>query len=299
MFSDDQLRRKDLDTLHRWLLRKLGGYMIAVKDMPAGQRLYRGVRCPERPEKISRISYPPADIASLGRLNRPGQPKFYCSAGGPPVFYELHAQRGDLIGFSEWETTEPLWVHNLGYHPRALIRIGAQSGTIDMRYRVTHAIPDETKVNEKIRYQISKAFTADVPRGNEYRYKQTIAINESLSEVVYVGGNFPGVPKNPKIAGTVYPAMKMRGDADNVALLPEFVVSSLRLVSVRYVKVEEANETSSSYKLLTLGIAEKFSGDTINWSNALGPEDDRRTLITFENGHWVMRDGRGRIYYTV
>src|ERR1700731_1155756 len=46
-----------------------------------------------------------------------------------------------------------------------------------------------------IRYQISKAFTADVPKGNEYRYKQTIAINESLSEVVYVGGNFPEVPK--------------------------------------------------------------------------------------------------------
>jgi hypothetical protein len=224
--------------------------MIAVKDMPAGQRLYRGVRCPERPEKISRISYPPADIASLGRLNRPDQPKFYCSAGGPPVFYELHAQRGDLIGFSEWETTEPLWVHNLDYHPRALIRIGAQSGTIDMRYRVTHAIADETRVNEKIRYQISKAFTADVPKGNEYRYKQTIAINESLSEVVYVGGNFLEVPKNPKIAGTVYPAMKMHGDADNVALPPEFVDISLRLVSVRYVKVEETNETSSSTNFL-------------------------------------------------
>jgi hypothetical protein len=299
MFSDDQLRRKDIDTLRRWLLHKLGGYIIAVKDMPAGQRLYRAVRSPQPPEKISRISYPPADITSLGRLNRPGQSKFYCSAGGPPVFYELHARQGDLIGFSEWETTEPLWVHNLGFHPRALMRIGAQSGTIDMRHRVTHAIPDETKVNEKLRYQISKAFTADVPKGKEYRYNQTIAINESLSDVVYVGGNFPGAPKNPKIAGTVYPAMKMRGDADNVALLPEFVDSSLRLVSVRYVKVEEANETSSFYKLLTLGIAETFSGDTINWSNALGSEDDRRTLVTFENDHWVMRDGHGRIYYTV
>jgi hypothetical protein len=94
--------------------------------------------------------------------------------------------------------------------------------------------------------------------------------------------------------------MKMRGDADNVALLPEFVDSSLRLVSVRYVKVEEANETSSSYKLLTLGIAEKFCGDTIklvkcSWSGGRSAN----SLITFENGHWFMRDGRGRIYYTV
>jgi hypothetical protein len=138
-----------------------------------------------------------------------------------------------LIGFSEWKTTEPLWVHNLGFHPRAPMRVGAQSGTIDMRHWVTHAIPDETKVNEKLRYQISKAFTADVPKGKEYRYKQTIAINETLSDVVYVGGNFPGAPKNPKTAGTVYPAIKMRGDADNVALLPEFVDSSLRLADNR------------------------------------------------------------------
>ncbi len=270
--------------------------MIAVKDMPVGQRLYRAVRCPDPPVKIGRISYPSAAIAPVGQLNRCGQPKFYCSAGGPPVFYELHAQQGELFGFSEWETTEPLWVHNLGFHPRALMRIGAQPETIDLRYQITHAIPDETKVNEKLRYQISKAFTADVPKGKEYRYKQTIAINKSLSEVVHVGGNFLGAPKNPKIAGTVYPAMKMHGDADNVALLPEFVDNSLRLISVRYVTVEEADEASSFYKLLTLAIVERFSGDTIYWVDKLGPEEDRRTIVTLEDGHWVMRDGRGRIY---
>jgi hypothetical protein len=42
MFSEDQLKRKDIDTLRRWLSHKLGGYIIAVKDMPQGQRLYRG-----------------------------------------------------------------------------------------------------------------------------------------------------------------------------------------------------------------------------------------------------------------
>jgi hypothetical protein len=38
----------------------------------------------------------PADIAPLQRLSRKGQPKFYCSAGGPPVFYELHAKLPEL-----------------------------------------------------------------------------------------------------------------------------------------------------------------------------------------------------------
>ncbi len=65
MFSDDQLKRKDIDTLRHWLRQKLGGYMIAVKDMLKGQRLFRGVRCPERPDLISRISYPPPEIATL------------------------------------------------------------------------------------------------------------------------------------------------------------------------------------------------------------------------------------------
>jgi hypothetical protein len=133
-------------------------------------------------------------------------------------------------------------MHNLEFHPQALIRIGAQADAIAMRQRVTHPIPNESKANEKLRLKISKAFTAVVPKDKKYRYKQSIAINESLSEVVYVGSNDPGAPKRPKISGTVYPALQMRGDADNAALLPEFVESSLKLISVRYVRVEDADE---------------------------------------------------------
>jgi hypothetical protein len=36
-----------------------------------------------------------------------------------------------------------------------------------------------------------------------------------------------GMAKHRKVAGTLYPTMRMRGDADNVVLLPEFVDSSL------------------------------------------------------------------------
>jgi len=66
--------------------------------------------------------YPPPEIAALQRLNRPDRPRFHCSAAGPAVFYELHARKGDLIAFSRWEAIESLYMHNLGFHPRAELR---------------------------------------------------------------------------------------------------------------------------------------------------------------------------------
>jgi hypothetical protein len=89
----------------------------------------------------------------------------------------------------------------------------------------------------------------------------------------------------------------MCGDADNVVLLPEFVDSSLTLKSVQYVRVEAADEATSSYTFLTIGIANNFFGDNIEWLETLGPEDDRRCSIALENGHWVARDGRKRLYF--
>jgi hypothetical protein len=143
------------------------------------------------------------------------------------VFYELHAKEGDLIALSQWEVTEPFWVRNLGYHPHALRQMGTQEQSISMRETLINPIPNETKENYRLRRQLTKAFAADVPVGKEYRYKQSIAINEWLPNEVSLSDertDYPtDFPRTTKIAGTVYPALKMRGDADNLVLLPEFV----------------------------------------------------------------------------
>ena len=270
IFSDEQLRRLDIDAVRTALRRQLGGYVIAVKDVPANHLFYRGVRCEPRPSAVSRISYPPAALVTeLQRVNRAGEPRFYCSVSAPAVFYELHAGEGEFIALSKWELMEPLWVHNLGYHPQALRRLGAQADFIASRQPVTYPIPNETKKNRKLRHRLSRAFTADVPAGTEYRYKLSIAINESLSEEVsypFPGQERdPGAPKHKKIAGTIYPAMRLHGDADNAVFLPEFVDSSFRLKAVLYVKVEEADETRSAYRWLTVAFANKFEGGNIQW----------------------------------
>lgn len=154
MFRDEVIKNQDIDTLKRWLLYKfvkLGGYRIAMKEMLKGSLLYRGVCCQQRPNIIRRISYPPPGIVRLQRMNRPGQPRFYCSAGprlsvgrippaaaAAPVFFELRARQGDRIALSAWEVTEPLLMYNLGYHAQALRQMGAQRHNAAMRPQMNH-----------------------------------------------------------------------------------------------------------------------------------------------------------------
>jgi hypothetical protein len=57
LLSDIQIRDRDIDTLKRFIRHRLGGYMVAINDVPAGHLVYRGVRCPERP--VTRKSIEP------------------------------------------------------------------------------------------------------------------------------------------------------------------------------------------------------------------------------------------------
>lgn len=167
-----------------------------------------------------------------------------------------------------------------------------------MHREITHAIPNETRQNKKLRRALSEAFPRYVREGKEYRYKQSIAIIKSTSEEVQL--HFPdddsGLPKYKEIAGTVYPAMRLRGDADNLVFLPEFVDSSPSIRIVRQVLVEAADEAASPYTFLTIGFANSFSGDAIEWKTDIGSGKSRLSHVALEGGHWVLRDGAGHIY---
>jgi hypothetical protein len=68
---------------------------------------------------------------------------FYCSAAAAAVFFELRAKKGDRIALSRWDVVEPLWMHNLGYHPVSLQRIGANDRRLTnlTKLRVPPALP--------------------------------------------------------------------------------------------------------------------------------------------------------------
>lgn len=219
---------------------------------------------------------------------------FYASMGAPVVFFELRAKRGDLIALSEWEITESLWMHNLGYERTALAKLGAPDA--DSRAKVFEVIPNETVNNARLRRLLSLAFTEDVREGREYRYKQTIAINEILFDKAEPIRSPRGGPRSTRVAGTVYPTLRMRGAADNLAVWPEFVESSMRIKSVRYVLVEHADEANCSYTFLAMALATAFSGRAILWQETSPPEHERRCQIALERDEWVLRDGLGQAY---
>jgi len=295
LFSESHLQRLTIEALKNQLRSKLGGMVRAVKYINAGNIIYRGIKWDNRPDLISQLSYPPTEIAQLGRLNRSGQAVFYASCAPPGVFYELKAGEGSRIAFSQWEVKEPLWMHNLGYHADALALLGAAPNSA--RLPLIEPIPNETPHNKRLRKKVALAFTVDVPAGFEYRYKQSVALTEFWCKhqqrlPVYSGG-----PETEEIAGVVYPSLQMRGDADNLMLWPKFVHSSLTLRQVQYVLVEKADHTCLSFSFLTLAIASEFAnGMSIKWCDDLPAENARRCHIALENGKWVQRDGQGNIY---
>jgi hypothetical protein len=295
LFSDSQLRDHDVDTLKNFLRPKLGGYCVAIKDIMPGNLLYRGVPWQTRPGYVHQLKAPPPERAGLQRANRAGCPTFYASLAGPGILFEIRATVGQRIAIGEWELTEPLWMHNLGYHEAALRRLGP----VRARPMLESVIPNETKQNRQLRHRLSLAFTEDVGPGSEYRYKQTVAINELLFDKAEPIAFRPGGPRFDKVAGTVYPAMRLRGMADNIVLSPQFVDSSLQLRSVRYVEVIQAVEEKSHFSVQLLSLSQIIRDGTIEWADASGPVESRISNICYEDGHWVMRDGYGQTYARV
>lgn len=292
IFTDAQLRTRDIDTLKRFLRYKLGGYRVAIMEFSADNLLYRGVAWSERPSLVSQLSYPPVDrVTEPGRLNRAGHSMFYASRGAPPVFFEMRTKPGDLVALSEWQVTEPLRMHHLGYHEHALRRLGGP-----LRPRLVQPIPNETKANRRLRQKLSLAFTEDIGDDQKHRYKQPIAINELLFDGASPLPSYPEGPRTTEAAGTAYPAMRMTGAADNLAIRPEFVDRYLRIRSVRYILVETADEAARSYTLLTLSMSHSFSDGAIIWEDMQIPESQRRSRISFEQDKWVLRDGENHVY---
>ena len=165
------------------------------------------------------------------------------------------------------------------------------------RLRLTNPIPSETEANAALRRQLSEAFTEDVQDGQEYRYKLPIAINELLfGDAEPLATNIPDGPRCDRAVGTVYPAMQMRGAADNVAIWPDFVDRYLRLKFVVYVLVEATDATRSSYTVSGIAQSGEFAGKEIIWKDATNDPRLRRGHIAFENGLWVQRDGLNQIY---
>jgi hypothetical protein len=194
---------------------------------PIGQELYRGTSHHNSvPVHQADILYPPPHaVRTYGRANCPGKPMFYCSSDPNGVFRELGSQVGQYAVLAKWATTKPGVLHGLGYSSAVFQRAKARREPPEP-YRDFDAASDPQ--TRAIREFLALEFT--VPNPSDYR------LTAALADVFLAGDDF---------AGIAYPTIAKDCNADNLALLPAFVDSSLRLVEAQVVLIDDVQSDGS------------------------------------------------------
>lgn len=275
----------------------MDGYSAVIKPLSTDNGVFRGVRCNDRPEDVSRISYPPpACVKENGRANRVGQSMFYASFSAGAVFYEMRVRPGDNIVLSYWKFIAPIWVQNLGYHEDTLRRLGVKD--MSLRQSMIQKISDESRLNAQRRRRLALVFTQKADFNSEkFKYKLSIAITEFL-----LAGSVPPVPQSGlfddiQMAGVIYPSMQTKGMDDNIVLRPAFVDNCLSIEETYYYQVESVDHASLACTLLPLAKWKGFQEGKIQWEDVTHvPADERRCRVTYEDGHWVIWEGDKRIF---
>jgi hypothetical protein len=122
----------EIDDIKERLKPLLVDYAIETPTFDPGAFVYRARRLgaalsKSKGIKLQDLIYPPSAIAPLGRLNRAGQPVFYCSMHKEAVFFEVQdLKMGDEIVLTYWKIKERAVVNNIGYTEFAFERLGAK-----------------------------------------------------------------------------------------------------------------------------------------------------------------------------
>ena len=259
-----------------------GHYRVMAPRFEAGLQLFRGRICP-KPRKLSEISYPPDKGTTLGRVNRPGQTFFYCSTIREAPFFELMPEPGDTMTVSRWTTTSAMTANHVGY--TATTFSGLQSARTHAGWDNKPAEIPGDEISKEIAEFLARTFAKIVRRGEEHHYKLSVAIAEEL----FLADVFDAL---------LYPTIPMRANADNLAIKPLYVDSSLRFVKAEFVRIDRLREFG--FDITVLDTATQVSEDgVLSWRGRLDGwvlKNQGDTLIfTDENGKWVARDKSGRV----
>lgn len=300
------------------------GISITSPIFDPGTFLFRARRVDEKfsPQitiKKNDLIYPPKDISKLGRLNRAGEQRFYCSMNKESVFFELqNLAKGNEIILTFWKTTERLLVNNIGYTDFVFQQLGAkrpvpkwdsktaepsnphQTAALAEWPKEIRDVALSKEKNREIQEILSRYFMHTVGNSELDRYKLTAAIGE-----VHLGkiNN-----SSHQFAGLLYPSVRMWANGDNLALLPWFVDKHLEFRKAVHIRVE--NSENKKFDITYLNSASSFdeSGHLIwlgrlpNWTIepgqhcratvVKGPDEDG-DYSADKNGepcHWVIED---------
>lgn len=281
---NNTLKDLDVDEIRELMRPLMKGVTVEAPIIPAGTFLYRARKLnhsfnKDRKILISDLSYPTADKATLGRLNRDGQSVFYCSSSKESIFFELpNLTEGHEIILSFWQTSKPMLVNNIGYTEFIFARLGAKrvvpSWSVEKideaRQDITfneNSIPAETREillsrdeNRILRELMSKEFMRDVPDSERYHYRMTTAIAElHLGEIKNHAQQF---------AGIIYPSVKMSANGDNFALAPDFVDQHVKFKKATHIRITKRDGNSFSINKIDEAI-ELNDDSSLRWLGRL------------------------------
>jgi hypothetical protein len=279
------LTAASIDDLKSRLTPIFKGHRLTAPIFQPGLKLYRGreVGAIKR-TSLDALGLPPSRLVTRDqRCNRAGQSMFYCSSAMSAPFFELHAEVGQHLVISTWETTDSLTVNHIGYVPHTFEQLKSNRACPTWGGERTEAA--ERDPSNRMRSEfLSQIFTRDVRFGEERLYKLSIAVSEKM-----IGSDLFG--------GLIYPTIAMRANVDNVALKPTFVARALRFLKVKYVRVTAKRDLQYDLDLLDSASAIGTDG-TIIWRGRPGQwviQPWQGLRFSVEDGAWIARDASGRI----
>jgi hypothetical protein len=157
-------------------------------------------------------------------------------------------------------------------------------------------MPDKPAM-KVMRKFLAEQFTKDVAEGSEHLYKVSISIAEELllpisSNLGVENGIVVPIDASEEcFGGLIYPALAMRGDSDNICLLPNIADRHLEFVRAEYVLVQSVRD-DLTYDVASLDHANEISSDgVIKWRGGPG-----KRQITAEGVQWGLRDYGGTMW---
>jgi hypothetical protein len=277
------LRYTGFEYLKSQLMPLMNGYFIGSLATNIEEPIYRAVSWSTKPNNIKQLTYPPADIAKLGRANNPENPMFYGSAGCHSTTMELAPNQGDHLAISKWRTKDNLHLVCAGYTKDAFKGKSGMNRFEQLPWVKQHAADplSNKQGNQFVHNFLAREFTKRVQLGKEWQYKISAAISELILNAKSFGIN--GAPAID-LAGILYPSTPNEANADNVALKCHIADKYLEFVSVQYIEVTKKTDIPE-YTMLGLDFADSLSdtGD-IQWKNSFPPQLIAGTDYTAKHG---------------
>ncbi len=279
------LQNTSIDELEELLNPLFIGYKVSAPRFETGIYLYRGRIC-DKPSNTKDVNYPlPSVITSYGRLNNISESIFYGATARGVPFFELDVDVGDRIALSVWKSTERILLNHVGFTDECTTLLNSKRN-LDRIYEFVKETNNFGDLNNFVHSYLASKFSETIKKGEEYKYKLTIAIGRKL----IMGDLF---------AGILYPTITMSGNADNFALKPECVNDKLVLEKVEYIRVDKCS-AGLRYNITLLDFANSFTKNgEIEWKSRLPHwvlrKKGEMLRVAVENGRWVARNPNGEI----